>query len=248
MLLVISLILGFLPGFAWLIFYLKEEETHAEPKRMIAFTFIAGMAFGFFTVIIEQGFNKTTGWAGVSEFSLVSLIGLALIEELMKFSAAHFAINKTPIVNDPLDVMIYMVVAALGFATLENIGAVSNIITAPASLIPALLETASLRFVGATLLHSLTSGIIGYHWALGITRKQVPHYLISGFGIAAALHATFNYLILNYGSTAYTVLFLMMIGFFVLNDFEKLKSADGTEKRIAVPLMIRKTSKAAAKQ
>jgi len=44
-----------------------------------------------------------------------------------------------------------------------------------------------------------------------------------GFLIATVLHATFNYLILNLGDIAYTVVFLLIVGFFVLNDFEKLK-------------------------
>jgi len=116
-----------------------------------------------------------------------------------------------------------MIVAALGFATLENIGAISGI-SPSATLIPAVLETISLRFVGATLLHTLTSGIIGYYWALGIVRGKVARYLAIGIPIAAILHATFNYLILTYGDVIYSVIFLMVVGFFVLNDFEQLKA------------------------
>src|SRR5258708_18904604 len=40
------------------------------------------------------------------------------------------------------------------------------------------LQTDSLRFVGATLLHSLTAAIIGYHWALGVARGHVIRSLI----------------------------------------------------------------------
>ena len=103
--LLLALGLGLLPGFAWLVFYLTEN-THAEPKRLIILTFMTGVAFAFFTVIIEQIFSATTSSVGVSEFSIFSLIGLALIEEIMKFAAADFAVGKSAALNDPVDVMI----------------------------------------------------------------------------------------------------------------------------------------------
>jgi RsiW-degrading membrane proteinase PrsW (M82 family) len=219
--LVIALTIGLLPGFAWLIFYLSEDP-HPEPKRLIMLTFFAGIAFGFFTVIIEQTFNGIAAGWGIEELSVISLLGLALIEEVMKFGAAYFAVGKSPELDEPIDRMIYMIVAALGFATLENIGAITNI-PASGAIISAILQTNSLRFVGATLLHSLTSAIIGYHWALGVARGKVARNLFFGFTIAAVLHAFFNYLILNYGNVAYTIVFLVIIGFFVLSDLEKLK-------------------------
>jgi RsiW-degrading membrane proteinase PrsW (M82 family) len=222
LMLIIALVAGLLPGFAWLVFYLGESP-RPEPKRLIAFTFIVGMAFGFFTVAIENIFNNWATGIGIQELSLLSLFGLAIIEEIMKFTAAYFAINRNPEFAEPVDAMIYMIVAALGFATLENIGAISGI-SPQAALIPAVLETVSLRFVGATLLHTLTSGIVGYYWALGIVRGKVARYLAIGIPIAAILHATFNYLILTYGDAIYSVIFLVVVGFFVLNDFEQLKA------------------------
>ena len=199
------------------------EETHPEPKRLIAFVFIVGMAFGFFTVAIENIFSGWAAGIGIQELSLLSLFGLAIIEEAMKFTAAHFAIYRNPEFSEPVDAMIYMIVAALGFATLENIGAIAGL-TPQAALLPAVFETMSLRFVGATLLHTLTSGIVGYYWALGIVRGKVARYLAIGIPIAAILHATFNYLILTYGDAVYSVIFLIVVGFFVLNDFEQLKA------------------------
>jgi RsiW-degrading membrane proteinase PrsW (M82 family) len=78
--------------------------------------------------------------------------------------------------------------------------------------------------VGATLLHSLASGIVGYYWALGIIRGKIVRYLAYGFVIAIILHATFNYLILNYENITYSVIFLIIVGLFVLVDFEKIKA------------------------
>ena len=128
LMLIVALVFGLLPGFAWLVFYIGEEST--EPKRLIAFTFIVGMAFGFFTVAIENHIHRMDDrkhpLQDLRSFPALSLFGLAVIEEVMKFCAAHFAINRSREFTDPVDAMIYMIVAALGFATLENIGAIAG--------------------------------------------------------------------------------------------------------------------------
>ncbi|HUC01892.1 MAG TPA: PrsW family glutamic-type intramembrane protease [Candidatus Paceibacterota bacterium] len=221
-LLVVALVCGLLPGFAWLVFYLGESD-HAEPKRLIVFTFVAGMAFGFFTVAIENIFSNWATSIGIANLSILSLLGLAAIEEVMKFGAAHFALTRNPDFVEPVDAMIYMVVAALGFATLENIGAIAGL-TPQVAFLPTVFETLSMRFVGATLLHTLTSGIVGYYWAVGLVRGKVWRYLAIGLPVAAVLHAFFNYLILTYGGAVYSVIFLLVVGFFVLNDFEMIKA------------------------
>lgn len=218
-----SLFFGFLPGFAWLIFYLKEEDDHREPNKLVIFTFIAGMAFGFFAVAIENAFSAALADGSIATFSIIALIGFALIEETMKFAAAHFAASKSPAFTRPIDAMIFMIVAALGFATLENIGVLSSI-PVNSFFVPTLIETISFRFVGATLLHSLTSAIVGYYWALGIVHGKPARWIVGGIAIATVLHACFNYLILHYGNGVYTLVFVAAIGFFVLIDFEKVKA------------------------
>src|ERR1700733_6088129 len=97
----IALLLGILPGFAWLVFYLSEDP-HPEPKRLIVLTFLAGIAFGFFTVIIEQLFNNAMSAIRLAEFSLSSLFGLAFIEEFMKCAAAYFAVGKSLELDEPI--------------------------------------------------------------------------------------------------------------------------------------------------
>jgi len=216
------IILALLPGFAWLVFYL-DEDPHPEPKRLVALAFLSGIAVGIFAIVIEHFFNEATAQIGIEEFSIVSLLGFALIEELLKFGAAYFAVSKNPRFTEPIDAMIYAIVAALGFATLENIGTIANV-PHQTTFVAAIAQISSLRFVGATLLHSLASGIVGYHWALGIIRGKIVRHLASGFLIAVALHAAFNYLILTYENVAYPVVFLAAVGLFVLVDFEKIKA------------------------
>lgn len=219
---IITLILALLPGFAWLLFYL-HEDLHPEPKRLIAYTFVVGMASAFFALAVEIFFKSAFKSVGIAELSLVPLILFSLIEEVAKFGAAYLSVHKNPEFDEPVDAMIYMVVAALGFATVENIGALTSGVPAQTALLSQVFAATSVRFVGATLLHSLASAIVGYSWATGIRDMQVKKYLAWGLLVAAALHTIFNYLIIIYGNVAYVAVFLVIIGFFVLNDFEKLK-------------------------
>ena len=196
----------------------------------IALTFVFGMVSAFGALIMERLLNEALDksvlelTAPLANLQVGYLVALALIEEFVKFGAAYFAVHKSASFDEPVDAMIYMVAAALGFATIENLGAAGNSVSGgQTALLANLLTTTSLRFVGATLLHSLASGIVGYHWANGIRKLKPAKYILEGLMIATALHAIFNYLIISFGNLIYVVVFLVCIGFFVLNDFEKLK-------------------------
>jgi RsiW-degrading membrane proteinase PrsW (M82 family) len=77
--------------------------------------------------------------------------------------------------------------------------------------------------VGATLLHTLTSAVAGYYWAVSIRDFRATRFIFIGLLVATGLHAFFNYLIITWGNPLYTLVFVCFIAFFVLNDFEKLK-------------------------
>jgi RsiW-degrading membrane proteinase PrsW (M82 family) len=231
--LLLIIIISLLPGFAWLFFFLREDP-HPEPPRLLLLTFFMGILFAIVALFAENAFNLFFPALNIQNiissadgsfnpiFMALSLSSLAFIEEIAKFAGAYFAIHKNPEFDEPIDAMIYVMVSALGFATLENLGAL-NPQSAHAALLPSILQIASLRFVGATLLHSLTASLIGYYWALGIRQLNVKKYLAWGILFATVLHAVFNYFILEYGNISYTLVFLVIVGFYILNDFEKLK-------------------------
>ena len=213
---------GLLPGFAWLLFYL-QEDLHPEPKRLIWITFIAGAASAFFALGFELVINNVLTAIGIGYLTAGSLFILAFVEEGMKFAAAYLVVHKNRNFDEPVDAMIYLVVASLGFATVENIGALTGGGVNQLALASTIFAATSLRFVGATLLHTLSSGLVGYAWARGIRDMNLRPHLWAGLAVASALHAIFNYLIINHGSIIYTMVFLLIIGFFVLSDFEKLR-------------------------
>lgn len=222
--------LGLLPGFTWLLFYL-QEEIHPEPKKMIAKVFFAGalsaIAALLIQLLISCAFVYPFGSCSKTLSEKISFIPPALmlvfvaVEEIAKFAAAYFVIAKSKYFDEPVEAMIYMAVAALGFATVENLGALSN--PGTPVLLNGVFEIATFRLVGTTLLHTLTSSIAGYFWALGIRNFKSKKFIVYGLILAVILHTAFNYLILTTVNLLYPIAFVATVGLFVLGDFDKLK-------------------------
>ena len=225
-----ALILGFTPGLIWLAFFLKED-IHPEPRKMIIRVFIVGGLSAFVALILEyftSDFLKNAVFA-ISNFSSVNLspfLGFAVIEEVVKFIFVWKVIHKSPYFDEPIDAMIYMVTGALGFATAENFFLMLSNSTGDA------FTVILLRFVGATLLHALSSAVVGYMWAWGLKRKMTPVYLAWGIILAALFHAIFNFLVYQYNNLLiYPTAFLAAIGFVVLYDFEKLRKLEMEDEK-----------------
>jgi RsiW-degrading membrane proteinase PrsW (M82 family) len=209
---------AFLPSIIWLIFFLKEDR-HPEPKRLLFLVFCAGALASVPVLLLQFGFQKFVG-EPLHAF-LIMIFGLALIEEVFKFFAAYVSVRKEPAFDEPVDAMIYAVVAALGFATVENLfimGDKMQLLTVNNLILS--VSTLGFRFIGATLLHTLASAFAGYYWA----RKKI----ILGLGVATLSHFVFNWLVYRFEdvSLLYPTLFLIFLAIFIFKDFSRLKSAD----------------------
>ena len=222
-------LIGTIPSFAWLFFFLKEE-IHPEPKKMIAKAFIAGALVTVLVVIVQYFGKYVLEKYFIAEYSVISFLVFGIVEEVFKFIAAYVVVRKSRFFDEPMDAMIYMIVAALGFAMTENIAIMLNV-----SAIHEAFNVIILRFVGATLLHALSSGVLGFYWAKGlvfshmgkIKNKAVWFFIFFGIGAASVLHLAFNYLILRYNTSfIYPVVFLIITALFVFWDFENIKISE----------------------
>lgn len=213
-----------IPSLLWLFFFLKED-IHPEPHRLVMRAFNFGALASIPVLVLQIIFQQAFGGL---ESIMVIIIGLAFIEELFKFFAARGAIVGNKEFDEPTDAMIYMIVAALGFATVENFFITVQSLHAIGSfpLIEA-SQTLALRFMGATLLHAIASGTIGYYWAQSrITGHRV--LLAGGVVFATAIHAIFNYLIFHFenANLIYPSIFLLIALALLFIDFDKLKIYD----------------------
>ncbi len=239
---IIALLGGFLPSFLWLWFWLKEDHVNPEPKKIILATFIAGGLSVFAAFYLERetsvNFDLSTLenvkisflplWAGLkASYPLVGLFfGWALIEEFVKYCAATIAAFRNKNFNEPIDAMIYMITAALGFAAVENTLFLLKTFNMGMGGFDFLLN-GNLRFFGATLLHIFSSAIIGATVGLSfeITGIKKTMRIVFGILLASLLHALFNFfIIINDGQHIFkvmVVLWLFTIAIILL--FEKIK-------------------------
>ena len=224
--------LSFLPPLVWLLFYLHEDR-HPEPKHLVLLTFVAGILSAAAAVAVELGlFGRPPVFSGFLHRYLpellaapgVVLAGVALVEEYVKYAAVKIAVLSRPEFDEPIDAMVYMVTAALGFAAIENV----------LFLVPAFEESFAIgfelttnRFLGANLLHALSSAIVGYALARHIFSPWRKHAVAAGVLAAGALHALFNYFIITKDTIPSAILLLALLlvvmAIVVFVDFERLK-------------------------
>ncbi len=207
------IIFAFLPSFVWLWFFLKRDQ-NPEPRLMIAKAFLFG-ALMVAPAIITQ-FILESIWPGF----IISLILASFIEELVKYGAAHWSTLKSFALDEPVDVMIYMITAGLGFAAVENL----IVLIDPSIInISIVISASAMRFLTATFIHALTSGLWGYFIALQKIHKK-KSLLWLGLFLATGIHALYNLGIVglseqmdNRAYLAYTLLLIIPLGAAILD-------------------------------
>ena len=217
------------PSFIWLAFFLRKDS-HPEPNRMILKIFLFGALATIPAMYLEtffEGFFSDLSLSRTTFLLIYFLIGIAFVEEFLKYLVVRVGALSNSALDEPLDVMLYMVIAALGFAALENILLLFGLVQIyPASDI---FLVNSVRFVQAVFLHALTSGLFGYFLARAIFKKKHVRLLtLLGLTLATLLHGFFNFYIFTVGGQNFFLLLLpiiplLAIGIFISFGFQQLK-------------------------
>lgn len=201
-----ALIGGILPAVIWLWFWLKEDKAHPEPRKLILRAFLYGMlavpvALALQLIINEvvlKGVDIEEFLVTAPKLAIYVIVIWATVEEFLKYQAARNAGLKKRANNEPMDVMVYLITAALGFAALENaLFLISPLLDGDTVTT---LITTNMRFVGATLLHVATSAVIGVFAAFTYFRLKFIKraFLLFGFIFSVILHSVFNLLIIYF--------------------------------------------------
>jgi protease PrsW len=211
---------GILPALFWLWFWLHEDNLHPEPRRRVIICFLGGMlavplVFPFQKIIHDIFGNDSTA----------TIVAWAALEEIFKFLIAYFFALKLKVNDEPVDALIYLITVAIGFAALENCFFLLSSLQGETLL--SVFITGNLRFIGATLLHTTSSAIIGI--VIGFTFYKHGFmkrtYVFLGLCGAILLHTLFNLSIIKAeGDT--TVIAFYGVWFSVialLLMFEKIK-------------------------
>ncbi len=219
----IATISGLVPAVIWLFFWLQEDSEHKKPKSLLLQVFILGMASVILIVPFEQ-------IARDRYQDVPYMIAIwAFLEEVIKYGVVYLAVLRTSKhISHPVDYPIYFITAALGFAAFENTLFLINPLSASGPVIS--LLTLSLRFLGANLLHSISSGLVGIALGLSFYKGWLKQkfYLFGGLAVATIIHTIFNFFITrNEGQNSFGVFgFLWIACIASMMLFEKLRRID----------------------
>ena len=229
--------LGLMPVILWLIFFLWQDIKRPEPLHWIILLFLLGIiitplvwVFENYLLNLAQIDIQQTLPFTTSVFVYLLIAG---IEELAKFLTAVFALRGNKHFDEAIDAMIYLIVIALGFGAVENILVSYQEIIRGANFLPA-IHIMSLRFIGANLLHVISSGIIGFFWALKLVSGK-KKYLPCGIFLGILLHWAFNLAIIRLGGDAVFIISLVLFAscIFLLWAFDILKQIKKPIRQIA---------------
>jgi RsiW-degrading membrane proteinase PrsW (M82 family) len=188
-----ALLAGVGPSLVWLFFWTREDRDQPEPRSLLMGCFLAGMCAVFLAIPAEKYVAALLG-GGPSMYAL-----WAAIEEILKFVAVAAVALHSRYYDEPVDAMIYCIAVALGFAALEN----SLFIMGPliSGSLSVSLTTGNMRFIGATLVHVVSSGLVGFFLGTTFYRGRFARFLAWAVGLAGAIaiHSAFNIAIVGAG-------------------------------------------------
>jgi RsiW-degrading membrane proteinase PrsW (M82 family) len=224
---------GIVPAGLWLFFWLREDDEHPEPNSLIIKTFIYGMISACAAIVIQKlsvglilnGQSIYSVFYANYPIAILAIVIGASSEELVKYIGALFGGLSNKANDEPIDPIIYMITAALGFAALENtlylIGPIFQ------GDFTSAIVTGNMRFIGATLLHVSASAIIGIFMSFSYYKNAYvkKRYVLAGFVLSAALHSVFNSFIIRAGAftlVSFGIVWISIVIIFML--FEKAKN------------------------
>ncbi len=195
---------------------------------MIFKIFLLGILCGFFAIIAQKLLYSGMEAAGIRGIFLVFLGG-AFVEEFLKYKTAQYGAIKTKELDEPYDVILYLVITALGFAALENILVLSTLHPALTGI--KAVEIMAWRFITATFLHTLASSLIGHFAVSAYCRLKIKKILLAtGIFIASLLHGLYNYSIMEMEGLAriiFPVIIITATAIFLSKKIEKIQKLKG---------------------
>jgi RsiW-degrading membrane proteinase PrsW (M82 family) len=183
-------ILATLPGLAICFLIYKLDKYEQEPLWALLYSFVLGALATIPAISIQL-------WAGsyehfnskIAAITFVSSFGVvAASEEIAKCAVLLFGIYPRRFFNEPFDGIVYAVLVAMGFATVENILYAYKFG----------INTTLVRAFTAVPAHFVFAIVQGYFIGLAKynpVRRMV--LILQGLGLAILMHGIYDFLILQ---------------------------------------------------
>jgi len=190
-----AIALSVAPALLWLAYFYAQDRHEPEPKLFVfgvflLGAFVAGPTARFVLEVIMA--DSEPSMAQLDRFGadrlLYAFLVVGITQELCKYVAVRYTIYLSAEFDEPMDGIIYMTAAGIGFATYENVSYFQH-------LQDVFLTTAAAHAVVTTLAHACFAGVLGYALGRAKFSSAKPHIrsltLLAGLVIAAALNGQF---------------------------------------------------------
>jgi len=195
----------------WFVFFWRVDIFEQEP---IAFCLTALVLGGLSTFFVFPLGDALYAWdavrlngQGLNDL-IYTILHIGVVEEAVKLAPVFLIVLFTRQVNEPVDLIIYGSLSALGFATVENVLYFTSYG----------LNIAYTRFLSSTVLHMSMTGFVCYCWAKArYIRVRSPVWAIGlGFLLASVAHGLYDYFLLGpfkFGLMSWAILAYLAIAF-----------------------------------
>jgi RsiW-degrading membrane proteinase PrsW (M82 family) len=183
------------PGVLWLGYFHSHDRHEPIPKHHVVATYLVGAFLaGPVAAWLIAGLSPTHPATApdLDPLSLAHLcrafLVIAVVQEVAKYAVVRYGVYRTAELDQPLDALVYMTAAGLGYAgflTYRELGAGGE----------AFLSAAVARSVVTALAHACFAAIVGY--ALGVAKFAPASvvrralWLLGGLAIAVVLDGQF---------------------------------------------------------
>ena len=198
-------LLAFTPGIFWLWFFIRSGVYRPGPRRLLAFTFLFGMASTLPSAVINSIFlddsvlSESANLASVAT-GMLFVVGPA--EETCKFLAVRWLAYRSPYFDEPGDGLVYSTAASLGFASLENLLYILTF--GPAVML------------GRAPLSTVAHVVFGSFWGYALGRqvqagRRRSWQTLAGIAAGALVHGVFNVVIFSFWPLAIVLVVLGIV-------------------------------------
>lgn len=221
------LVLAIAPGVFLTWFFYVRDRYEREPKKLIILTYALGVLSVIPAFFLELFGEWLLPYNGLITLLVDVFIVIALTEEFMKFCAVRVLAYRSPEFNEVMDGIVYCSVAALGFATLENV----------IYVLKYGLVTGVMRAVLSVPGHALWGGIMGYQVGLAKFQGLSENMrFMLGLLQAVFLHGLYDFIVIFFD----VVLSLFMLAVLMILSSASLyalmkKASEVSPFRMRVP-------------
>ncbi|MFZ9846670.1 MAG: PrsW family glutamic-type intramembrane protease [Flavobacteriales bacterium] len=176
----------------WIVYLTKLDFYQRENISPVVFILLLGMLFSFFVSYFSDTLKYTFEFALNGELLndlVYCVVGIGLVEELMKIVPFLLLLRFTKIIKEPIDYIIYASVSALGFAFVENIFYFGY------SGFHKILG----RALSAVIFHMFLSSVLAYSLVLGknIAKYNVVKTFLIALVLVSVFHGLYDFLLIN---------------------------------------------------